>query len=48
MRGRRLMGVAAIAVTFAVIALFVLAWFNAGTRPVSDVTVALPVPELPR
>lgn len=48
MRGRRLMGVAAIAVALAVIILFVLAWLNAGTSPVSDIRMAIPVPELPR
>jgi len=48
MRRRRLAGAIAIAVPIALIALGIAAWNDAGTQPVKDVTVAVPLPELTR
>lgn len=45
-RRRRLAGAIAVLLPLALIALGVVAWHDAGTRPVSDVTVAVPLPEL--
>lgn len=48
MRGRWLQRVIVLAVPLGIIALCAFAWVDAGRRPVRDVVVAVPVPELPR
>lgn len=46
MRRRRLAGAIAIAVPIAVVALGFAAWNDAGTQPVADQTIAVPLPRL--
>jgi len=48
MRGRGVLIAIAVAVPISAVALCTYAWVDAGRRPVHDITISVPVPELPR
>lgn len=48
MRGRGLRKVMTLALPLGIMVLCVFAWMDAGRAPVRDMTVAIPVPELPK